>query len=123
MKDDNKPKNNDSDVVQNNNKLENSGVDFNLSLKSADKVIYLDSPVGKDNLEVIALRKPKPGDLRGIKLLDVIQMDSAAAATLIQRISVNGFTTQHFYELEPADLLELTTEIATFFTKQKHLTA
>ncbi len=85
----------------------------------ADKVIQLEHPVGAGKLTVLAMCKPKAGHLRGLKLLDVIQMDAAAVAELIPRISVNDFTAQHFYQLEPTDLLEVMTEVATFFTKDQ----
>jgi len=85
----------------------------------ADKVVRLDHPVGGGKINELALRKPMPGDLRGLKLLDVIQMDTAATAQLVPRISLNGFTAQHFYQLDPVDLLEVMTEVATFFTKEQ----
>lgn len=85
----------------------------------ADKVITLDVAVGGGKMKHLALRKPMPGDLRGLKLLDVIQMDAGAVANLVPRIAMNGFTAQHFYQLEPADLLEVMTEVATFFTKEQ----
>lgn len=83
----------------------------------ASKVIVLDTPVADGTINELPLRKPMPGDLRGLKLLDVIQMDAGAVAQLIPRIAVNGFTAQHFYQLDPADLLEVMAEVATFFTK------
>ncbi|CAM3691519.1 Phage tail protein E [Vibrio aerogenes CECT 7868] len=88
----------------------------------ADKVIALDTALDNGNVTCIALRKPMPGDLRGLKLLDIIQMDAGAVAQLVPRIAMNNFTAQHFYQLDPADLLEVMTEIATFFTKDQHLT-
>ncbi|SHO57784.1 phage tail assembly protein [Vibrio quintilis] len=88
----------------------------------ADKVIALDTALDDGKITCVALRKPMPGDLRGLKLLDIIQMDAGAVAQLIPRIAINHFTAQHFYQLDPADLLEIMTEIATFFTKDQHLT-
>jgi|GEM_PF-1077361 len=85
----------------------------------ADKIIPLDNPVNDGKMDELALRKPMPGDLRGLKLLDVIQMDTAATAQLVPRIALNGFTAQHFYQLDPVDLLEVMTEVATFFTKEQ----
>ncbi|MCY7297493.1 phage tail assembly protein, partial [Alteromonas sp. a30] len=42
--------------------------------------IQLSHPVkqGNDSIENVQLRKPQAGELRGIKLLDVMQMDVTA---------------------------------------------
>ncbi len=98
-------------------KEQNQGVtEMNADFFGADKVIELAKAV--DGKKHLALRKPMPGDLRGLKLLDVIQMDTSAVSALVPRIAMNGFTAQHFYQLEPGDLLEVMTEVATFFTKE-----
>ncbi len=83
----------------------------------ADKVIQLDVSVG--NFSILPVCKPKAGHLRGLKLLDVIQMDSVSFAKLIPRIALNGFTEQNFNQLDPVDLLEVMTEVASFFTKDQ----
>jgi hypothetical protein len=80
--------------------------------------IALHHPLADGQIESLTLRKPMPSDLRGLKLLDVIQMDAAAIAQLVPRIATCGFTAQHFYQLDPADLLKIMTEIALFFTSE-----
>lgn len=82
------------------------------------KVITLTYPLAEGSVTTVTLRQPMPSDLRGLKLLDVIQMDAAAIAQLVPRIATCGFTAQHFYQLDPADLLQIMTEIALFFTSE-----
>ena len=81
-----------------------------------NKTITLHHALDDGNINDIILRKPTPSDLRGLKLLDVIQMDTSAIAQLVPRIAEGNFTAAHFYQLDPADLLQVMTEIATFFT-------
>tara|TARA_B100001094_G_scaffold331808_1_gene401415 strand:+ start:4483 stop:4776 length:294 start_codon:yes stop_codon:yes gene_type:complete len=82
---------------------------------TTEKTILLTQALEEGRMTSLVIRKPMPSDLRGLKLLDIIQMDTAAVAQLVPRISLNGFSAQHFYQLDPADLLTVMTEIATFF--------
>jgi hypothetical protein len=84
--------------------------------------ITLNQPLKDGQLTEIKLRKPMASDLRGLKLLDVIQMDTAAVAQLVPRIAENHFTSADFYQLDPADLLQVMTEIATFFVPTQSAT-
>lgn len=61
----------------------------------------------------VALRAPTAGDLRGIKLLDVLQLDTAAHAVVIERVS--DLTKPEFYALGAADALAVMTGIVGFF--------
>lgn len=62
---------------------------------------------------VVALRAPTAGELRGIKLLDVLQLDAGAHALLLPRIS--DLSAMEFYQLGPADLMALMSEAVAFF--------
>lgn len=68
----------------------------------------------------ISLRTPMAGELRGIKLLDIMQMDTAAHAILIPRIS--ELVAEEFYQLSPPDLLKVMTEVIDFFVESDSLT-
>ena len=80
--------------------------------------ITLTNPInlGADNkLESFNLRSPMAGELRGIKLLDIMQMDASAHAQLIPRISEPMVSTTAFYQLQPSDLMTVMTEVINFF--------
>lgn len=65
------------------------------------------------NGRTVELREPSAGELRGIKLLDVLQLDAGAHADLIPRIS--DLERPEFLGLGPADMLALMTEVVNFF--------
>ncbi|HYN76912.1 MAG TPA: phage tail assembly protein [Lamprocystis sp. (in: g-proteobacteria)] len=61
----------------------------------------------------VELRAPTAGDLRGLKLLDVLQLDTGAHAPLVERIS--EMTAGEFYALAAPDALAVMTGIVGFF--------
>lgn len=61
----------------------------------------------------VELRAPKAGELRGVKLLDLLQLDPSAHAPVVERIS--DLSALEFYELNPADTLALMTVVVGFF--------
>lgn len=64
----------------------------------------------------VTLREPMTGELRGIKLLEVLQMDPAAHAELIPRIS--ELEKPAFYKLRSADMMRIITEVVGFFAPE-----
>ena len=61
---------------------------------------------------LIALHEPKAVDLRGIKLLDVLQLDTAAHAPVLDRIS--DLTAAEFMALPAPDAMALMSEVVSF---------
>lgn len=80
-------------------------------------VIVLETPIqrGEQVIRSVRLRKPTAGDLRGIKLHDLAQMDVTALVTLLPRITQPLLTQHDAAKLEPADLLEVAHVMSTFF--------
>ncbi|GAE48578.1 phage tail assembly protein [Xanthomonas arboricola] len=79
--------------------------------------IPLDQPItrGEQTITDLKVRKPGAGELRGLKLVDVLQMDITALTTLLPRISSPTLTTADINALDPADLLAVGQEVALFF--------
>ncbi|PID66597.1 MAG: phage tail protein [Gammaproteobacteria bacterium] len=69
---------------------------------------------GDKTIKQIDLREPKAGDLRGLKLLDVMQFDTDALAKLLPRISSPALTEQDVYQFSFADLGEVMEVISAF---------
>lgn len=69
-------------------------------------------------LTSIDIRKPCSGDLRGLNLVDVCQMDFDAHSTLLSRISI--LNERDLLDMDPANWAPLQTEIASFFVDTKH---
>lgn len=80
-------------------------------------VVTLDCPIkrGDQLISQVQLRKPDAGSLRGIKLSDLLQLDVGSVMTLTPRISSPTLTSADVAKMDPADLLQLGSEIVAFF--------
>jgi hypothetical protein len=83
--------------------------------------ITLEEPIkrGETKIKSITLRKPASGELRGLKLLDLLNGDVNATIRLVPRISEPSLTEQEVAALEPADLLSCADGIAAFLQKRE----
>ncbi len=70
---------------------------------------------GEQTITQVNVRKPGAGELRGLKLVDVLQLDVTAMATLLPRITSPTLTTADVNAMDPADLLALGQEVQLFF--------
>lgn len=83
-------------------------------------VVTLDKSLqrGEQTIGMIHLRKPEGGALRGVSLLDLIQMNTDAVKKVLPRISDPILTAADCEALDPADLFECAAEIAGFLLKK-----
>ena len=72
---------------------------------------------GEDSVNKINIIKPIIGELRGIKLFDLLQMDVATCEKLLPRIT--ELTQTEVTQLDPADFTEIMGIIAGFFTNSR----
>lgn len=82
--------------------------------------IVLEQPIQrgeKNTITEITLRKPAAGELRGLKLADLINGDVNATIRLVPRISQPTLTEQEVSALDVADLLGCADAIAGFLQK------
>ncbi len=83
----------------------------------AEPIDYGTDAEGKPaKLKEIMLRKPMAGDLRGVKLLQIHEMDTAALEVLIPRIASPALTAAHVRTLDPADVITVFGILGDFFT-------
>ena len=85
-------------------------------------VITLDEPIrrGEQTLTEVRLRKPKAGELRGTQLVNLLHMDIAALEIVLPRITVPTLTKHEVGQLDPADITQFGSELASFLlTKEK----
>jgi hypothetical protein len=91
--------------------------------------VTLDQPIQRGSQEItqVELRKPSAGELRGVSLFDLVRMDVAAAQSVLPRITIPPLTRHEIDALDPADLFQLSAEVASFLSpkaaKQDSLTA
>ncbi|MEC4728996.1 phage tail assembly protein [Shewanella sp. D64] len=77
--------------------------------------VKLAVPFEKDGvmIESVDLRKPYAGDLRGLKLPEVVEMDFDTACTLLPRISI--LNERDLLNMEVDNFPLLMVQIASFF--------
>lgn len=78
--------------------------------------VNLETPIdiGGSNASAIDLRRPTAGELRGVNLLDIARMETAAVCTVLTRISTPKISQAEAALLDPVDLFTIAVEIATF---------
>ncbi len=91
------------------------------------KTVTLDNPIqrGEQTISDIVVRKPMAGQLRGLNMTDILQMDVNALSKLLPRITSPALTEVDIGAMDPADLMQLGQEVAAFLlpTKLAYLTA
>ena len=87
-----------------------------------DNTVILDTPIrrGTTLIDSITLRKPNSGELRGVSLAELLQMDVNSLIKVVPRISTPTLTTLEVSSMDPADLFALSTKV-TGFLLQKSL--
>ncbi|WP_219597452.1 phage tail assembly protein, partial [Aeromonas salmonicida] len=70
-----------------------------------NKTVTLDTPIqrGDTTITEIQLRKPKAGEMRGLNMTDVVQMDVNALTKLLPRITTPILTEAEIGNMDPAD--------------------
>ncbi|WP_353980959.1 phage tail assembly protein [Salinicola endophyticus] len=83
--------------------------------------IALDTPIvrGEQRIDEIVLRKPSAGELRGVNLADVLQMQTDALIKLIPRLSQPSLTEHEARQMDPADLVQCGSDIAGFLLSKR----
>ncbi|MEO1852722.1 phage tail assembly protein [Chromohalobacter sp.] len=83
--------------------------------------IELDTPIKRGETEIseVTLRKPSAGELRGVNLADVLQMQTDALMTLIPRLSNPSLTAPEVRHMDPADLVQCGGEVAGFLISKR----
>lgn len=78
---------------------------------------------GETQITTVSLRRPSAGELRGLKLTDVLQMDVTALKRLLPRITDPALLPGEVEELDPTDLLTLGAGVVGFFVSEAQVQA
>ncbi|MEB3437897.1 phage tail assembly protein [Pseudomonas sp. A2] len=116
------------DTVDNNaENLESQGpgsgqttVEVEASAAPADpNTVILDTPIkrGSHLLKEITLRKPASGELRGIHLSELLNMDVTSLIKLLPRIT--QLTAPEAAQLDPADLVAIGVKVTGFLLQKQ----
>lgn len=85
------------------------------------QIIELDEPIKRGTTEItsVSLRKPVSGELRGVNLMDLAQMDVLALRKVLPRISSPSLTDVECGNMAPADLMQCGVAVAGFLLTKK----
>ncbi len=83
------------------------------SLSTITLDVPLDRP-GAEPITTVRVRKPNSGELRGLTLMALSQLDYGALETLLPRITSPILHKADIAKLDPADLMQLGGEVMDF---------
>jgi hypothetical protein len=75
---------------------------------------------GKTTINELIIRKPLTGDLRGIKLVDFIELDIDSLAKVLPRITTPSIAEHEVFNLDLIDFSEITKVIAGFLSEKSN---
>lgn len=80
------------------------------------KPITLEEPIKRGDTEIteIQIRKPKAGELRGVSLALLMQMEVTELTKVLPRITQPTLTEDEIRNLDPADLTQFAVEVSSF---------
>lgn len=84
--------------------------------------VTLETPIprGEKHITAVTLRKPKAGELRGLSLTELLQMQVDALSVLLPRITVPPLLKPDMAQIDPADMVAMGTVVARFLlTKEQ----
>ncbi|WP_454255175.1 phage tail assembly protein [Pseudomonas sp. Marseille-Q8238] len=82
--------------------------------------VTLDEPIVRANQTIseLTLRKPMSGELRGVALVDLLNLEVNALRKVLPRITTPLITDVEVGRLDPADLVELGSTVAGFLVRK-----
>lgn len=85
-----------------------------------EAVVELDTPIvrGATSITTVTLRKPMSGELRGIALSDLLNLEVNALRKVLPRITSPALTDIEVGRMDPADLVELGSQVASFLLRK-----
>ena len=80
------------------------------------ETIILETPIkiGKSEISKFQIRKPGSGELRGVNLFELAQMNVDALIKVLPRITAPSLTEQEVAEMDPVDLMQCALAVAGF---------
>lgn len=83
---------------------------------TVNETIPLDTPIkrGDQVIDSVTLRKPAAGELRGVSLVELMQMDVQSLGKVLPRISTPTLTEPEVLGMDPADLVQCGVAVSSF---------
>ena len=85
-------------------------------MSQKNDAINLDEPLkrGEQTISSVTVRKPAAGELRGVTLSDLLNLEVNALIKVLPRVTSPSLTEQEVARLDPADLVQLGSKVAGF---------
>lgn len=97
---------------------ENNTVDLSpdAGIKKRLNTVVLDVPIQRGNttIQEVSVREPNSGELRGVTLTSLSEIDVVALQRVLPRITSPRLTTQEIDKMAPSDLFQLGVRVASF---------
>ena len=84
-------------------------------------LIVLDEPIkrGATEIKEVTIRRPNSGALRGVSMIDVININVTALQTVLPRITEPTLTREDVLDINVADLMEMGVALASFLARKE----
>lgn len=84
------------------------------------ETVELDTPIvrGEHSITSVTLRKPMAGELRGVSLIELMQMDVLALRKVLPRITNPALTDIEIGRMDPADLVQCGVAVSGFLLQK-----
>jgi Phage tail assembly chaperone proteins, E, or 41 or 14 len=94
--------------------------DKTISADENTQSIELDTPIkrGTSVVNSLTLRKPAAGELRGVSLVELMQMDVQSLSKVLPRISTPTLTEHEVLGMDPADLVQCGVTVSGFLLQK-----
>jgi len=85
------------------------------------ETIELDTPLKRGNKTIkdITLRRPKAGELRGLSMTDLLNLDVNATITLLPRISQPALTEAELRDMDASEIANLGGAVVDFLLPKR----
>ncbi|MEM5528085.1 phage tail assembly protein [Gammaproteobacteria bacterium AS21] len=85
------------------------------------QTVILQQPIkrGEHEIEQVQVRTPKAGELRGLALSDLLNLDVNTLKTLLPRITAPSLNESEIADLAPADLVKLGGKVINFLVPKE----
>lgn len=85
-----------------------------------DNTVTLDQPIKRDKQDIthLEIRKPNAGEMRGVSLVDLLQLDVDAIIKILPRITLPALSTTEVQTMDLADLTACGGKIAGFLAQK-----
>lgn len=85
-----------------------------------EETVDLDSPIqrGETTVARITIRKPMAGELRGVSLVELMQMDVLSLRKVLPRITTPSLTDIEVGRMDPADLVQCGVVVSGFLVSK-----